>query len=213
MAAGFEIDICLQESCNGLTVKDLTGFFSTSNPYGYNAPQVSVPTLGVDGTFGYTSYVANIWAASADGIDTSTPALITVNLLTWPHTIDTETGFVTWEFTFEDLGLSGPNLRSGWWFIRLDPVLWTNDSIDYPYDTDQQFGFTADVTRLMDNAKYEALRKHGWNCEKCKCGGTSIGLINQRYLIIRDLAGCVGLDEEFTKGINYLYSILPTCGC
>jgi len=218
MATGFEVQFCLSESCDGITFKDITGFFGTSNPYGYNAPAPSVPTLAIDGTFGYTSYTLSIWASEAGGIDMvdgvpTSPALITVDLLTATHTIDPVTGYVTWAFTFEDLGLSGPNVRSGWWFIRLDPVLWTNDSINYDYSTDQQFGFTGDVTRLMDNAKYEALRKKGWNCGDCKCGGTPIGLINQRYLIIRDLAGCVGLDDEFTKGIDYLYSILPLCGC
>ena len=216
MAAGFEILSCLRESCDGIEYVDQTGFFSTTAPWGYNSPQPSVPTLTVGGVFGYTSYTLSIWASEAGGIDMvdgvpTSPALITVDLLTTTHTIDVDTGHVTWAFTFEDLGLTGPNVRSGWWFIRLDPVLWTNDSIDYDYSADQQFGFTGDVTRLMDNAKYNALRKYGWDCSKCKCGGTSIGELNQRYLIIRDLAGCVGLDDEFTKGIDYLYSVLPLC--
>lgn len=211
MPTSFEIASCLSESCDGITFKDITGFFGTSNPYGYNAPQPSVPTLTTGGVFGYTSYTLSIWQATSEGIDTSVAPLLTVDLLTTTHTIDVDTGHVTWAFTFEDLGLTGPNVRSGWWYIRLDPVLWTNDSINYEYPTEQQFGFTGDVTRLRDNAMYESLRKHGWNCDKCKCGGVSIGLLNQRYLIIRDLAGCVGLDDEFTTGINYLYSVLPLC--
>lgn len=40
MAAGFEVEICISESCSGITVKDVTGFFSAENPFGYNASKV-----------------------------------------------------------------------------------------------------------------------------------------------------------------------------
>ena len=49
MAASFEINACLKETCDGLAYVDSTGFFSVSNPWGYNAPQDSVPTLTTEG--------------------------------------------------------------------------------------------------------------------------------------------------------------------
>lgn len=213
--AAFEIIPCLRETCDGIEYVDATGFFGTSNPWGYNAPQPSVPTLATNGTFGYTSYTLSIWAATAGGYDSSQAPLITVDLLTTAHTIDVTTGHVTWAFTFEQLGLSGPNVRSGWWYIRLDPVVWTSGGTDYDYSTDQQFAFVQEVTKLRNDAIIASLRKHGFKCDACKCGGISIGQMNQRFLIIRDFAPCVGMDEEFTKGIDWLYSILPLCntGC
>lgn len=213
--ASFEINPCLRETCDGIEYVDATGFFGTSNPYGYNAPQDSVPTLAVDGTFGYTSYTLSIWAATAGGYDSSQAPLFTTDLLTTAHTIDTTTGHVTWSFTFEDLGLTGPNVRSGWWYIRLDPVVWDNTGGPYDYSRDQTFAFVGEVTKMRNDAMIAALRKNGFMCEACKCGGISMGLLNQRFLIIRDFAPCVGLDDEFTKGIDWLYSILPLCqtGC
>lgn len=215
MANSFEVRLCASETCTGLSIQDVTGFFGTSNAYGYNAPLESVPTLAIDGTYGYTSFVASIWAAEEGGIETvdgipTSPALFTVDLLTATHTIDTTTGYVTWDFTFEDLGLTGPRLRSGWWFIRLDPVLWTNNSVDYDYSTDQQFAFVDDINYLMDQAMIKALRK-GMDCGGCKCGGLDIKDVYQRFRIIRDFAPCNNMDASFTAGVDWIYSILPLC--
>lgn len=215
MASSFEIVPCLEETCDGIRFIDATGFFGTSNAYGYNAPQDSVPTLAIDGTFGYTSYVISIWAAEeggltfVDGIPDSDP-LFTTDLLTATHTIDTTTGNVTWDFSFEDLGLSGPRLRSGWWFIRLDPVLWENTGGPYDYATDQQFAFVDDINYLMDQAMIKALRK-GTSCGGCKCGGLDIKDVYQRFRIIRDFAPCANMDASFTSGVDWIYSILPLC--
>lgn len=215
MANQFEIVPCLEETCTGVRYKDVTGFFGTSRPYGYNSPNQSVPTLTTDGVFGYASYTLSIWAAVEDGLTVvdgvpDSPALLTVDLLTWDHTIDTETGYVTWDFTFEDLGLSGPRVRSGWWFIRLDPVLWESGGEDYDYSRDETFAFVDDINYLMDQAMYKA-RKKGANCGGCKCGGLDIEKVYQRFRIIRGFDPCNNLDDSFTAGVDWLYSILPLC--
>lgn len=210
MASAFEVVPCLSETCDGIQFKDITGFFGTSRPYGYGAPQDSVPTLSSSGVFGYTSYRISIWAAQEGGFDADAPPLFTADLLTWTHTIDTDTGYVTWNFSFEDLGLSGPRLRSGWWFIRLEPVLWENGGTDYDYSTDQTFAFVDDINYLMDQAMYKAIQK-GTGCGGCKCGGLDIKDVYQRFRIIRDFAPCNNMDASFTSGVDWLYSILPLC--
>ncbi len=213
MAASFEINACLQETCDGLAFVDATGFFGVSNPWGYNAPQDSVPTLTDEGVFGYTSYTLSIWPALQGGYDDTAAPLLTVDLLTWAHTINPDTGHVPWNFSWNDLGLSDQIARSGWWFIRLDPVVWPGQSQDYDYSTDQTFAFTGHITKLMDNAMIASLRKNGFNCGGCKCGGTPIDKLYQRFRIIRDFSPCNGMDDKFTEGIDWLYSILPLCGC
>lgn len=213
MAASFEINACLTETCDGLAYVDSTGFFGVSNPWGYNAPQDSVPTLTTEGVFGYTSYTLSIWPALQGGYDSDSDPLLVVDLLTRPHTIDPETGRVTWSFSWADLGLTDQVARSGWWFIRLDPVVWDGDVQAYDYSTDQSFALTGHVTKLVDDAMIAALRKHGFKCGGCKCGGTPIDELYQRYRIIRDFAPCNGMDDQFTDGIDWLYSILPLCGC
>lgn len=217
MANAFEIKPCLNETCEGVQYVDRTGFFGTSNPYGYGAPQDSVPTLTTDGVFGYTSYVISIWQSEEGGIETvdgipASPPLFTTDLLTATHTIDVTTGYVTWNFSFEDLGLTGPRLRSGWWFIRLDPVLWTNNSVDYDYSTDQQFAFVNDMNYLTDQAMFKARQKSA-DCSGCRCGGLNIKDVYQRFRIIRDFDPRNNMDASFTAGVDWIYSILPLCGC
>ena len=218
MASGFEVNLCLSESCDGLTVIDQTGFFSTSNTFGYNSPNVSVPTLQNDGTFGYTAYTLNLFFAIQGGYqngagflaDPSTPDY-TVDLLTWPHTIDTVTGYVTWEFTFEDLGITAATLRSGWWLARLDPVTWVNGQT-YDYSNDIPFAFTGDITKLMDAAMKKFYAEKGLGC-KCDCGGVDLKDLYQMYRIARDFMPCVGLNDQFQSTVDYLYSQLPLCQC
>lgn len=213
MAASFEINTCLRETCEGIEYVDTTGFFGVSNPWGYNAPQESVPTLTTGGVFGYTSYTLSIWPALQGGYDSDAAPIITADLLTRTHTIDPDTGYVTWLFTWEDLGLTDEVARSGWWFIRLDPVTWPGDAQVYDYSTDQTFAFTQQVTKLVDDAMIAALRKNGFDCGGCKCGGTPINELYQRYRIIRDFAPCNGMDDQFTDGIDWLLTTLPICGC
>lgn len=213
VASSFEIIPCLEEGCDGLTFIDRTGYFGTDNPWGYNAPQESVPTLTTGGVFGYESYTLSIWRAQEGGYDEDAAPIITADLLTRAHTIDEDTGYVSWTFTWEDLGLDEGYARSGWWFIRIDPAVWEGDSQDYNYATDQTFAFTQNITKLMDDAMIASLRKNGFSCGGCKCGGTPMSTLYQRYRIIRDFMPCNGMDDQFTTGIDWLYTTLPLCGC
>ncbi len=219
MPSAFEVVLCLEPSCTGLTVRDTTGFFSTTNPWAYNSPQASVPTLDTDGTFGYSQYVLSLFYAVQGGYQNTSNYLAdppvpdyTVNLLTWPHVVDSVTGVVTWEFTFEDLGITTGALRSGWWLARLDPVTWVNNSVTYDYSNDLTFAFTSEITSLMDAAMKKFYTEKGLG-GKCSCGGTEIRELYQTYRIWRDLMPCVGLDNQFQATADYLYSKLPLCGC
>ena len=91
-------------------------------------------------------------------------------------------------------------------------MLWTNNSVDYDYSRDQQFAFVDDINYLMDQAMIKALRK-GMDCGGCKCGGLDIEKVYQRFRIIRDETPCNNMDASFTAGVDWIYSILPLCGC
>jgi hypothetical protein len=213
MAAGFEVEICLSESCNGITVKDVTGFFSAENPFSYNAPNPSVPTLLTSGVFGYTEYVLSLFYAIQGGYDDTQAPDYTVDLLTWPHTVDVDTGYVTWEFTFADLGITDETLRSGWWLGRLDPVTWVNGTT-YDYSRDETFAFTGDITSMMDTAMAEFIRKNGFDggCD-CGCGGEAFMKLYLRYRVWRDNMACANMEEAFQETADYLYTALPQCQC
>ncbi len=206
----FEVRLCIQPSCTGITVKDLTGFFSNTVPLGYNGPQDAIPTLATDGTYGYTTFSLDIFFAIQGGYDEARTPDYTVDLLTWPHTIDTTTGYVTWEFTFEEIGITDETLRSGWWLGSWDAI-WDNTGGPYDYSDNQTYAFTSDLTTLMDTAVMNAY-KRGKGC-RCKCGDRTIGDLYQTYRIWRDFLACNNMDAAFQAEADYLYTQLPLCQC
>lgn len=205
----FEVDLCIQSSCTGITIKDETGYFSNTNPEGYNAPSDAIPTLLDDGTYGYTEFSLDIYFAQQGGYDSSGSPDFEVDLLTWPHTVDPTTGVVTWEFTFEDIGVSDERLRSGWWMGSWTAI-WENDGDTYNYSASQTYAFTGDITSMMDTAMLNAYKRGG--CD-CKCGDKMIKDLYQTYRIWRDFMPCNNLDDDFQETADWLYTKLPLCPC
>lgn len=211
----FEIELCVSESCDGITVVDTTGFFASNNPYGYNAPPTpdgEVPTLDTNGVFGYSEYVLEMYFAVAGGVNMNTDPPpspdYTVNLLTWPHTIDTATGYVTWQFTKEQLGVQ--YIRSGWWVFQGQGV-WVNSADEeYIYPINNTTGLTGYLESQVDSMMLNANPK--------KCGGCKKGCKDpyELYLIFNPLtcwaAECQNYDG-FTTHVDYLMNNLPPCGC
>lgn len=205
----FEVISCLSESCTGITIRDITGFFGPEKPFGYNAPSATVPTLTTGGVFGYTTYSAQLFFAKDGGFDPDGTPDYTVNLLTWPSTIDPVTGYVTWEITLEQLGITAA--RSGWWMMRLTAI-WVNNAVTYDYSQDDTFGFTGDLTTKIDATMKRYYAEKGIGCP-CDCGGTPILELYQRYRIFRDFTGCVNLYDQFQAEADWLYGHLPLCSC
>jgi hypothetical protein len=211
----FEIELCASESCEGITVVDKTGFFASDNPYGYNAPPTpngEVPTLTTGGVFGYSEYTLNIFFAVAGGVDMDTDPpptpSYTANLLTWPHTIDTDTGYVTWSFTKDQLGVE--YIRSGWWVFRGEGVWINSDDEEYTYDINNTTGFIGYLQEQVDTMMKSANPK--------KCGGCKNGCKDpyELFLLFSPLtcwaAECQNYDA-FTTHVDYLLNNVPPCGC
>lgn len=206
----FEISICAKEGCESLSIIDETGFFGPDKPFGYNAPDVSVPTLTTGGVFGYTTYQAEIYYAIEGGFDDTAAPDYTVDLLTWAHTTDAVTGEVTWVFTLEDLNLTA--LRSGWWKVVVT-ALYTNNTVDYNYDAYEVLGLTQDLTSIMDTAMKKYYAQHGASGCDCDCGGEDLATLYEKYRIWKDFMGCAGLDDAFQTDADYLLAHLPLCSC
>ena len=212
----FEIKLCARDACDGgITVTDTTGFFSVDNPFGYNAPPTpggAVPTLSTAGVFGYSSYTLLIYRAIQGGVDLdadpSPPPDLTINLLTWPHTIDEETGNVTWTFTPQQLGVE--QARSGWWLFRGEGVWVNSEDEEYTYPIYSTVGLLGDLCAKVDAMMLKA--------SPAKCGGCGGGKRSpyEMYLLFNPLASWAGECqnyEGFTNHVDYLYHNIPLCGC
>ncbi len=204
----FELNICLSETCTGIKVTDLTGFFGPENAWGYGAPAQSVPTLSLSGVYGYSEFSIAIFFAKEGGYDPTGTPDFTADLLTTSHTIDPVTGYVTWEFTLEDLGVE--SLRSGWWAMNTTAI-WENVET-YDYSTDNKFGFTGDLTSKIDQTMKRYYAQNGGGCP-CDCGGSSIQELYMRYRIWRDFIGCVNLEVQFQEEADWLYNHYVLCQC
>lgn len=218
MATAFEVKGCLGEGCQTLKYVDRTGWWSAQNPMGYwnpangTSPNPDIPTLTSLGVFGYDSYSIDIYAAVFGGVnmDSSPPPTpsYTFNLLTETHTIDTETGYVTWEWTLETLGIE--YIRPGWWLVR-GTAVWTE--VDTTVDTyliNGTSGLQGYLTEQVDKMMLAANPK--------KCGGCAKGCADpyELYLIYNPLTCWSGncQDEEgYTTHIDYLLNEVPPCPC
>lgn len=212
----FTIQTCLKETCDGVSFVDTTGVFALDNPNGYNGPGQEVPTLNVStGEFGYTTYQLELFYAVEGGFDSTGNPDYTANLLTWPHTVDTNPtsdtyGHVTWDFSLDDLGLE--TTRSGWWLARITAI-WVN-SQTYDYSQDDTFGFTGDLTSKIDQTMKRFYSEKGTdgNCG-CQCGDTNINTLYQKYRIWRDFIGCVAFYDQFQVEADWLYEHYIQCSC
>lgn len=217
MATLFEVKFCLSASCTGLKLIDTTGFWSTENPFGYwnsqngDSPDPALPTLTINGTFGYDSYSVNIWEAVQGGVDLNAtpqpPPDWTFDLLTLPHTIDVDTGYVTWDLSLETLGLS--YLYPGWWIARGDAV-WTdtNDEVhDYPVDCTS--GISQYLTEQVDKMM---LASSPEQCE-CKKGCQSPYELLLLYNPISCWAGNSQDYAGYQRICDFLFTSLPLCPC
>lgn len=212
----FTIQSCLKETCDGVSFVDTTGIFSLDNPNGYNGPSPEVPTLNPNtGTFGYTTYQLQLFYAVEGGFDSTAAPNYTVNLLTWPRTVDNDPtsdtyGHVTWNFSLENLGLE--YVRSGWWLARITAI-WVNGTT-YDYSQDDTFGFTGDLTKRIDQTMKKYYVGKGIDgCCSCDCGGTDITMLYQKFRIWRDFIGCVAFVDEFQTEADWLYDHVTLCSC
>lgn len=208
MADTFQIDFCFGESDCGdtLQVTDNTGIFSIDNPLGYNAPDIVVPTLDVDtGEFGYASYQLQLWFAQTGGIDTTTTPDFTANLLTTTHTTDTTTGYVTWDFSLETLGL--PSLMSGWWYGRVVAVWVDSDDVSHTYTSTAMMFLVGQMTKLVD----EAMLKSDPNCSCAEGCITAQDLFLKLQMAERQ--ACLTYVEAAQANMDWLYYNTPLCQC
>jgi hypothetical protein len=199
----FEINACPSEICSGIKLVDSTGYFTVDNPWGYNAPNPTVPSLDPDGTFNYDSYQLQLFYAKPGFYDDNGPPDFTANLLTWPHTVD-EDGHVTWEFSFADLGVT--ELRSGIWLFRLNPVIFNDGSEDIDYSDDVQVFFTDDIQAKIDARAINADFDCGCN-DSCE----PIWSLNSKLELAKRM-GCACQNPEKTQAmVDSLYNSYQRC--
>lgn len=203
----FEIILCGKETCEGISLVDQTGFFGTEKPWGYNSPNSTVPSLSTLGVFGYTTYTLDIFQAVPGGVDLTTnpppTPLLTVNLLTRPHTIDVTTGYVTWDFTLEDLGIEF--VRSGWWVFRVRGVFTNSVPTTYTYGEETTMGFKDHITEKVD----QLYKESDIDCE-CKKGCVPLEKV-LLYTMALSTQGCCGDQAAFTQTIDWLYNNSDNC--
>lgn len=196
----FDVLLCAKETCDGVQLVDYTGFFSSDAPQGYNAPGVGIPTLLVNGTFGYSTYSVQVFFAKAGGNDGTGNPDKTFNLLTWPHTVDPDTGYVTWDFSFADLGVADETLRSGWWLFRTTALFST-----YDYSNDYRFGFRDDIVDKID--KENLPKPLDCDCDEGCEGPWTI--VAKLFLALK--GGCCQQSDNFQRNIDYLYNTYQNC--
>lgn len=206
MADTFTPVICFGEDCDGLEFTDITGIFSLEKPLGYNAPSLPVPTLNTStGTFGYTSYTLELWYAQTGGIDSTEDPDLTVDLLTKAHTTDATTGYVTWDFSLDDLGIS--TIMSGWWLGKVTAVWVDADDEEYTYTATAMMFLTRDITQKVDvkMAPYDP---------DCACADGCIvppDLFLKLQMAKAD--ACLTYVDAAQRNMDWLYANYSLCSC
>lgn len=207
MASSFEINICASDTgCDGVTFVDQTGVFGlVENPLAYGAPNDTVPSLDVDtGVYNYDSYTLEVWYAAEGGLDETAPPDFTLDLLTATHTVDADTGYVTWELSLEDLGVE--TIRSGWWLFRVTGVFTNDDDETFNYVFDAQMAFIEDLTTQTD-AMMSTFNVAGC-CDDCAKKKADL---YQKYWITKKYTACCADEAGFTRNVDYLLANLPLC--
>lgn len=189
----FDVKLCPKETCDGLRLVDITGYFSSENPFGYNAPAPGTPTLNNSGVFNYVTYNVQIFFAQQGGFDDEGTPNISFNLLTWPHTVDPATGYVTWNFTFEELGVT--TMRSGQWLFRTFVTL----APSYDYSNDYIAGFVEDIKSKVDATGLD--KPLDCDCQE-GCDGPWAIMAKLDYTVKQ---GCCRQASNFQRNVDWLY--------
>lgn len=200
--ASFVIRSTTAELCDGVRFRDVTGSFSVDNPMGYGAPPDPGPVP--PDADSYDTYTLQVWAAQEGGVDVNAAPNFTFDLLTFPHTTDPVTGYVTWDLSFADLG--GAPLRSGWWVFRTTGVYTNSDDDTFTYTTTRTTAFIRTLQGLMD----EAMLTFDPDCQ-CGEGCVSASDLYITFRMARDFMGCCADKAGFTKSVDWLYNQLPLC--
>ena len=101
---------CFQETCSGVTYIDRTGPYDvTTNATGYGEPN------DVTGPGDFSAYTLSVWLP---GQDPEGDPQVVLNLL--PPPAPDSSGFYSWSFTFEDLGVT--SIPSGFAYMEVRGV-------------------------------------------------------------------------------------------
>lgn len=194
----FDLKYCPSESCLGIAFKDIVGFFASDNPYGYNSPLAGVPTLDTDGTYSFTSYQLEIWRAVDGGVDPNGDPDVTIDLLATAHTVDPDTGYVSWTLDLETLGVD--SIRSGRWIFKATAVDGSTT-----YEVTRSVAMVCDITDDVD----QLMLKRDFNCE-CANGCTPAEDLFAKLFLTKGQVKCSGPDI-FQTNVDYLYYHAQPC--
>jgi hypothetical protein len=141
---------CFQETCDGVTFTDKTGFYSPSNLTGYGFPNEVASPLDFDG-----GYTIKVWLP---GQDPNNPPQAILNLFPIPEPDDN--GFYTWSFTYADLNT--PSIPSG--FARMEVV---GIKLGEEYEATAGPLFTLQTQKKVDEAmkKYDPTSPCAKGCQ------------------------------------------------
>lgn len=194
----FDLKFCPEESCDGIVFKDIVGFFTQDNPYGYNSPLPATPTLDPDGTFSFTSYRLEIWRAVNGGVDVTAAPDVTIDLLETAHTVDPVTGYVSWTLDLETLGVE--SVRSGRWAFKATAVNGMTT-----YEVMRSVGFVCDITDDVD----QMMLKRDFN-NNCKTGCMPAEDFFAKLFLTKGQIRCSGPDI-FQTNVDWLYYHAKPC--
>lgn len=201
--SGFTIEIASCETCDGISFQDTTGFFSSSNTFGYNSPPLGLyPQLDINGVFTYDSYSLSIWDPTQD--PTVDAALFTYDLLAGMHSVDATTGVVIWPITYAQLGVT--MTVSGIWYMRVTAVFTDSNDVVQTYAQDGSFCFRQEVQLLID----KMMAKADPSCE-CDCNSQCDPWRIYAVWLSTSPMGCCGQSANFSKTITWVRNNAQLC--
>jgi len=186
-----EVKGCLDQSCDGLTFKDITGTYNVvDNPNGYGIANVIL------GPSGFDTYELRLWDPSNNYYSETPVPTVVLDLLTLVPPPDSQ-GFYSWDYIASQIGVS--EILDGAWFWE---VIGVKDADEY---RTQGFGVFINILRAKMDAKLKA-----WDptCP-CKKGCQDIGELYSQFLVLE--AGGTCDSNSVGDVIKWLSNKLKNC--